>query len=168
MEACPNAVLALDQITSKYLVGDLSLNLVRAVIWQESHGNPWQPRFEPEYIWFYDYRRKLALAERPYEDVAKNRHKAETVLGSTEFICQSMSWGPMQIMGAAARERGFRGGPGELSTPECGIRYGCLHLWVYGFSSGKRSTWEALKRYNGTGVYADEVIEKLSALTGTV
>lgn len=47
------------------------------------------------------------------------------------------SWGPMQILGTTARDRGFTGAFSDLLIPEVGIHYGVLHLaWLisrYGF-----------------------------------
>lgn len=43
------------------------------------------------------------------------------------------SWGPMQILGSTARDRGFRGAFEQLLTPEVGILYGALQLaWLRG------------------------------------
>jgi len=170
MDPCPKEVMAWEPTAQKYLLGTISLNLVLAMIWQETipPGNPWRPRWEKRYIWFYDHGRGIPLAERPYEDVEKNRHKAETVLGSTEFICQSLSWGLLQIMGAAARERGFRGDLPELATPDCGLKYGIKHLWEYGLLYGKLSVSEGLRRYNGGPTYADKVLRKLTEIERVV
>jgi len=49
----------------------------------------------------------------------------------TERILQRTSWGLMQIMGAVARERGFRGWLTELCDPQANLEWGCKHLrWM--------------------------------------
>jgi len=49
----------------------------------------------------------------------------------TERILQRTSWGLMQIMGAVARERGFRGWLTELCDPAVNLEWGCRHLrWM--------------------------------------
>ena len=46
----------------------------------------------------------------------------------TEWALQAASWGPMQVMGAVARELGFRGWFPALCTWPAGVDYGTLHL----------------------------------------
>jgi len=49
----------------------------------------------------------------------------------TELLGQQTSWGLMQIMGATARERGFRGWLTELCDPATNLEWGCRHLrWM--------------------------------------
>ena len=50
---------------------------------------------------------------------------------ATEVVMQKTSWGLMQIMGAVARERGFRGWLTELCDPTVNLEWGCRHLrWM--------------------------------------
>jgi len=50
---------------------------------------------------------------------------------ATEVVMQKTSWGLMQIMGAVARERGFRGWLTELCDPAVNLEWGCRHLrWM--------------------------------------
>ena len=91
----------------------LPLGVVKAIIIVESTNNTWATRYEPKYRWLYNV--------DDYVNGFQNR--------TTEEICQKISWGPMQVMGAVARELGFKGTfLSELNDPEVGIEYGCMHL----------------------------------------
>lgn len=88
-------------------------DLVRAIITVESSWNPWAIRFEPAWRYFVnprDWADKLLIT---FE---------------TEQTLQACSWGPMQVMGAIARELGFQQELNRLSDPELGITYGVLKL----------------------------------------
>lgn len=107
--------------------------LVLAVCRVESSLNPWAYNPEPGYRWVVDCRtgrpfRALTPAERtsaePPPDfpmLAGDRDQ--------EWWGQRASWGLMQIMGALAREIGFRGPylP-ELCDPMLNLSLGCRHL----------------------------------------
>ena len=85
--------------------------LIKAIIEVESSGNPFAMRYEDHYRWLV-------------EPFSQFHWHAET-----EKQAQKTSWGLMQIMGAVARERGFKGSYlSELSKPELGIKFGCKHL----------------------------------------
>jgi soluble lytic murein transglycosylase-like protein len=101
---------------------DLEPSLVAAVCLIESDGNPWANRVEFKRIdggwksrWRY-YLNPIAYARRIVASVP------------TETINQATSWGLMQVMGAVAREHGFKGWLPELCDPATGIEYGCRHL----------------------------------------
>lgn len=142
---------------------EIELNLLLALCWQESSGNHWAIRYEPGYEYFVQVDKK-----RPLHDVAQsaqgNRIRALQILGATEFHAQSTSYGLLQLMGATARDVGFKGKYlTELCDPEINIAYGSMFLWDYCFKQGKNSTEHALLRYNGGGNknYPDEVLAKL-------
>jgi soluble lytic murein transglycosylase-like protein len=81
-----------------------------------------------------------------------------------EWWAQQASFGLAQVMGAVARERGFRGlYLPELCDPETGMLYGIKHLDKF---LQKYDLRTALLRYNGGGnpAYPDEVMKKLSAI----
>ncbi|MFZ5658760.1 MAG: lytic transglycosylase domain-containing protein [Pseudomonadota bacterium] len=111
----------------------LPLWLVWGVVQKESSGNPWAWNPEPHYRYLWDVRenrpfRVLAPSEiaskvppRDFACLAGDRDQ--------EFWAQQASWGLMQVMGAVARERGYRGPYlTELLNPEASIHYGCAHL----------------------------------------
>ena len=86
--------------------GNLPVELVMAICRQESSLNDWHfYRPEPAYRW---------LVGNPTEP--------------KEIIGQKSSWGPMQVMGATARELGFTGEFSELFDYATGIKYGMLYL----------------------------------------
>lgn len=90
----------------------LDEKLVIAIVETESGGNPNAIRYEPTYRYLY---------------FPKECSDFNDLTCETEKISQMISWGPMQIMGAVARELGFKGNMPELCG-EAGIKYGCMHL----------------------------------------
>ncbi len=88
--------------------------LVAAIVQTESSGNTWATRYEPDFL-------------KRYVEAAPQRFGGVSV--QTERMCRATSFGPMQIMGQVARERGFTGiFLTELCDPETGLEYGCRHL----------------------------------------
>jgi soluble lytic murein transglycosylase-like protein len=142
----------------------ITVELVLALIWVESDGDPWAVRYESNYQYFYDYKRKQSLYDKT-QDRRANRAFA-LLLGSTEFSLQSTSFGLCQIMGAAARERGFGGKwLTELCDPDINIKFGTQHLFEWGFNYGKVTDLdEALARWNGSASYPPKVMAKLEVL----
>src|SRR6185503_20153788 len=120
--------------------GAINGNLVLALIWQESTGNPWAWNPERRYPWLWDVKK-----DKPFRDGRPQPRLTEAELASkkppADFPClagdpdnewwgQACSWGLCQIMGAAARERRFRGlYLPELVDPYINIEYGARHLW---------------------------------------
>jgi len=130
----------------------LDVDLVLAMIAQESSGRPGAMNPEPQYRWLVRWdtgepypttdvqaRAKIPPAEFPHPPGTDR---------DAEFLGQQASWGLLQVMGAVARERGFRGADfGDLCEPWRGVHYGVLHL-VYlrkRFGSGD----DLLACYNG-------------------
>lgn len=106
----------MDKIIKKYSEQyGIPSGLIKAIIEVESSGNTFAMRYEDHYRWLV-------------EPFSQFHWHAET-----EKQAQKTSWGLMQIMGAVARERGFKGRfLSELSKPELGIEFGCKHLkWNY-------------------------------------
>ncbi|HUX29471.1 MAG TPA: lytic transglycosylase domain-containing protein [Thiobacillus sp.] len=92
----------------------LDPRLICALCKVESSWIPWAVRHEPNYKWLYG---KL---EDGYPGTV-----------DTELAMQRTSWGLLQIMGAVARERGFRGWLTELCDPSVNLEWGCKHLrWM--------------------------------------
>ncbi len=159
----PDSVLRWRSIIEKNKHPEIRTELILAMVFQESGGERYAYRFEPGYTYFYNFKAKRPLHANWKSDEA-NREFALTELGVTEFHAQSASWGLLQIMGAVAREYGFSGPMPELCDPELNIRLGTKYLWIYGHKSGKLSTEQALARYNGSAIYAAEVLEKYSLI----
>jgi hypothetical protein len=100
--------------------------LLHAIILTESAGDPWSVRYEPGFRW---------LVKEP-----------DGVPGicteTTESRLQMFSFGLMQIMGAVAREQGFKGWLTELLEPKTNVKYGALFLL------------DLAKRYKGDDIIA--------------
>lgn len=88
-------------------------DLVRAIVEHESNGECFKPRYEPAWRHLYEPRTFSVL---------------RGISMQTEVALQSMSWGPMQVMGSVARELGFRGDLPELCSLSKGLTYGCMKL----------------------------------------
>lgn len=101
-------------ITATAKENDLDPLLVAAVIMAESSGKQWETRYEPNYRWLH----KPELFVPAYD-------KAALI---TEEIHQKTSWGCMQVMGAVAREWGFKAEMPKLCIWTIGVNYGCKHL----------------------------------------
>ena len=112
---------AVQEFARKYA---MPIDLLRAIVHTESAGNPWALRYEPGYRWLWDVRES-----RPYKGDPQRLPTPSFVSADTELIGQKTSWGLMQVMGAVAREHGFRGRYlSVLCDPEYGLEYGCRHL----------------------------------------
>jgi len=124
---------------ARYLIG---------IAMQESSGRWEATRFEKHYRWLWDVARKqpfkepakptkkeLEPAEEPAKAVEPTESKAPKgfsgISGITtpeeEYEGQKTSWGPMQVMGAVARELGFMGKFEELNGIP-GVVYGVQHF----------------------------------------
>lgn len=108
-------------------------DLVHAIVQVESSGNTFAYNPEPHYRYFWDVR-----LQRPFRVVMPAEIAAK--YPPRDFPCyagdpdqewwgQQASWGLMQLMGAVARERGFKGPylP-ELTVAEVNLEFGCAHL----------------------------------------
>ncbi len=105
-----------------------------AVMKTESALNKFAYRVEPPYRYLVDVEK-----EKPFRPLTSVENKSEVapndfpyILGlssrNTEWLGQQASWGPMQIMGAVAREYGFKKAFPELCSFSFGVQYGCQHL----------------------------------------
>lgn len=104
---------------------------IAGVVLAESYADPYAIRYEPGWIYFY----KLELCA----------HRARTTI-STERTGQQISWGLMQVMGAVAREQGYKGGFPGLCDPELNLKIGCTHLQKFLSKYGNIS--DAVASYN--------------------
>jgi len=160
---------------------DLDRALVCALCEVESGWNPWAVRHETGYRWIIGFH-KMTLAEAysdiSFIDVDENWWAFEPQVinefpgsAQTELLMQQTSWGLLQIMGATARERGFRGWLTELCDPQVNLEWGCRHLrWMldhnnaYGLPDPYRPTgpedlaaaWNWGSRVVVDGKYANE------------
>lgn len=107
--------LPIDTATSIATKFSLDHRLVLAIIQQESGGQSFACRFEPQYKWLYNVN---SLA------------KSVGCTVNTMTVMQMTSWGLMQVMGAVAYEDGFnpRQYVSQLVLPHIGIEYGCRRL----------------------------------------
>ncbi len=109
----------------------LPADLIRAIILVESSGNPCAARFEPTYKYLWDCKNKHPFQRLSPQELNSNKHPsgftAECGSRDTEWTGQKTSWGPMQVMGAVAREYGFLGYFPVLCGP-LGVEYGAIHL----------------------------------------
>ena len=149
----------------------LDPNLILAMIWQESTGQPWAWNPEPRYRWLVNVK-----TGQPFRPLSPAELASETP--PADFPClagdpdqewwgQQASWGLLQVMGAAAREQGFKGAylP-ELCDPYVNLEFGIWHFWNYALQYGNREMREGLQRYNGGGNlrYAAEVLAKMETI----
>ena len=125
------------QAAAKY---GLDEALVCALCEVESSWMPWAVRHEAGYKWLIDFHRmtlKEAYSDVSLIDADQNWWVFEVDVihppgdAHTELLFQQTSWGLLQIMGAVARERGFRGWLTELCDPQVNLEWGCKHLrWM--------------------------------------
>jgi hypothetical protein len=94
---------------------ELPLDLLWGIVQTESSGNHWATRYEPGFFNRY-------VKDRGHE-------VPRGVTRETEERLRATSFGPMQIMGQVARERGFDGVYlTQLCHPHLGIEWGAKHL----------------------------------------
>lgn len=114
---------------------EITENLLRAMVDVESSGDPWAMRPEPTYRWLWDIR-----ARKPYRGIPERIPAPPGVSRLTELWGQRISWGPLQVMGAVARELGYDGPYlSALCEPSLGLTYGLTHL--ENLSRRFRSNW---------------------------
>lgn len=108
-------------------------DLVEAIVIVESGANPWALNYEPRYRYLVDVRtwqpfRTLTEAETASE-IPPADFRAVAGDPDQEWVSQQASWGLMQLMGALARELGFKGPYiTELCRVDLNLRLGCRHL----------------------------------------
>ena len=111
----------------------MPIQFIQAIVLTESGGDNWKWRVEPHYRWLVNaktgtpFRRLNAeeiISEKPPVDFPANPGESQ----NTEWWGQQASWGLMQVMGAVAREYGYKGSFTGLCDVDTGIIYGCKHL----------------------------------------
>ena len=149
----------------------LDYNLILAIVWQESTGNPWAWNPEPRYRWLMDVKTWMPFRPLTQAEIASEAPPSDfpCLAGDRdqEWWGQQTSWGLMQVMGSAARQAGFLGlYLPELSDPFVNLEFGILHFWNSALQYGNRPAPAGLLRYNGGGDpgYADDVLAKMKAI----
>lgn len=114
---------------------EIPAGLVSAICLVESSGDQWAWNPEPRYRYLVD-----ALTLRPFRRLTKAEGTSEkppadfsALPGLSEDVDaewwgQQASWGPMQVMGALARELGFDGHFPQLCDPYVGMAFGIAQL----------------------------------------
>lgn len=107
--------------------------LLHAIVKVESSGNIYAWRAEPKYRYLWDIDknrpfRKLTASENDGESAPSDFTHYPFSSKDTEWWGQQASWGPMQVMGAVARECGFKDHFPALCAPAAGIAIGTIHL----------------------------------------
>jgi hypothetical protein len=116
--------------SSKY---GLPPELVRAIVEQESGGDPWAWRPEPRYRYLWDVRQGRAFRALTIPEITSAAPPVDFpyLAGGRqqEWSAQRASWGLMQVMGALARELDFRGPyiP-AICQPQQNLEFGCRRL----------------------------------------
>lgn len=111
--------------------------IVRAMVLQESGGNPWAFRYEPEF-----YRRYLEGKSLSYVPGGCSQ--------AAERLGRATSFGLLQVMGETARCNGFRGWLPQLCDPAVGLTIGCLYLARLRDKFHAKGGWTAVVRaFNG-------------------
>ena len=118
--------------------GLITPELVIAIIKVESGFDASVVRYEPDYRYIY----------KPFEV------KPHDCSYTTEITLQKMSWGLMQIMGAVAREYGFRGWLTRLLSPHENLKYGIMHLKKLE-ERGKRHEKQLRRKYGLNDLISD-------------
>lgn len=108
----------ISQASNKYAIDP---KLIGAVIMQESAGQAWSYRYEPNV---------------KYQYMASSYAKKLGISFETELCLQHMSFGLLHIMGFKARELGFDSHLPQLLLPSVGIDWGVKALQTF------------VKRYN--------------------
>ncbi|MGH9684797.1 MAG: lytic transglycosylase domain-containing protein [Candidatus Acidiferrales bacterium] len=130
------------QIAGKYT---LDVDLVCAIVEQESGWNPWAIRAEEKFF---------AKYVAPQFTAGK--------IDITEARARAFSWGLMQVMGEVAREFGYVGDLPGLCLPSNGLEIGC-RVFAHKLAVNQGSVKDALQAWNGGSnpSYASEVLDRV-------
>lgn len=91
--------------------------LLTAIVWHESRGIATATRYEARYGHLWDVSIGASFRLLTSEEARSSTPPADWPSTSSEWVGQRTSWGPCQLMGAVAREQGFRGPFGDLLEP---------------------------------------------------
>ena len=143
--------------------------LVRAMAVVESGNDPWAWNPEPAYRYLWDVRLNKPFRRLTGEEVRSQVPPRDfpALAGDRdqEFWGQQASFGLLQVMGAVARERGFRGPYlTALCDPATNLEIACSHLAILFLRHFKTAGWPGVvASYNAgrpvlirPGVYANQ------------
>lgn len=157
----------------------LDPKVVGAIVRVESAGNPYAWNPEPRYRWVWNVRTWAPFRALRLDEVASEVAPADfpSLAGDRdqEWWAQQASWGLMQVMGAVARERGFRGlYLTQLVDPATNLDIGCGHLaallrWAEGDLVQACAAWNGGKAGNERPPlrnqdYADKVLRAMAGV----
>lgn len=139
----------------------LPVPFITAVCMVESSFDQAAIRYEPA---FY----RLYLDSMPATELRRGMPLGSTL--ETERCGRAFSWGPMQLMGQVARERGYSDWFARLCTPEVGIDWGCRHLVWLRQRIGRQDLERMAGAYNGglgspNVAYASKVLRAMESLS---
>ena len=141
----------------------LSPQLVAAIIYQESKGNVYAYRFEPNFFKRLDLRPRNLMAG----------HIPEFPSLANEKRARAVSYGLMQILGETARVMGFKNQYLlALIEPKTNVNLGCAYLKKLMEKAkargleGRKQERQALLWYNGGGdkTYPDKIFSHIESL----
>ena len=155
--------------------------LLEAMVIKESSGNPWAWNPEPHYRYLWNVKTKAPFRTLTPEEIKSEKPPKDfpCLAGDPdqEWWAQQASWGLLQLMGAVARELGFRGGfiP-EICDPAVNLKLGAYHLrnrlqWAAGDVSTALAGYNAGTAGGATGAlqrageYPAKVLRIRDALT---
>lgn len=139
------------EVQNAAVMKNLPSALLAALVLQESGGRASAWRFEPPYRYYWDCARNQPFREPTAAERAGEMAPVDfrvpngwLVTRHTEWVGQACSWGPLQVMGAVAREYGFRGDFTELCGAGLGLEYGAMHLHKLRNRFLDRDGWEGV------------------------
>ena len=130
---------------------DASLLIAQVIVESGGDTYAWNP--EPKYRYFWNVKRNEPFRPVTWSEVASKTPPADfpALRGDRdqEWWAQQASWGLLQVMGAVAREHGFRGPYlTHLTQPSVGILFGCVVMRkLLDWSKGNYE--QALAAFNG-------------------
>lgn len=159
-------VAAIEDSARRY---NLPPQLIKAIVLTESSGDIHAWKVEPAYRYLVDCEtgkpfRALTAAENASERAPADFPRPKYSSRDTEWWGQQASWGPMQVMGAVARELGYRQPFPALCTIAYGIDIGCQHLSNLRGRFLERHSWFGVAaaynagspRYDDSGKFVNE------------
>jgi len=152
----PNRATLLPVVATVAGRHDLPVDLVAAMVRQESTFNRFTNRFEKDFYKTYIEGKSLDFLPRGSLEI-------------TESLGRATSWGLLQVMGATARQYGFRGWFPELCEAAVGLEFGCRYLADLRRQYGSEGWPVVVRAYNaGPGGrhneanhYPHDVLEKI-------